>query len=115
VVIGTVAISGCTLNTMYRHRVLDQYSGDQQTGPANTELPTALGVLVVNQFGERLKNVPVNLGASLSGGGSLSSAVVLSDESDSRRLLIPRPDAGQPSSTPACMESRASPSTSSST
>lgn len=80
-VIGTAAISGCTLNTdVSAPGGLIKYSGDQQTGPANTALPTALGVLVVNQFGERLKNIPVNWSIA-SGGGSLSSAVVLSDES----------------------------------
>jgi hypothetical protein len=75
------AVSGCTLNTdVSIPGGLIKYSGDQQTGPANTELPTPLGVLVVNQFGERLKNIPVNWSIA-SGGGSLSSAMTLSDES----------------------------------
>jgi hypothetical protein len=39
-----------------------------------------LGVLVVNQFGERLKNIPVNWSIA-SGRGSLSSAMTLSDDS----------------------------------
>ena len=80
-VIGAAAISGCSLNTdVSVPGGLIKYSGDQQTGPANMELPTPLGVLVVNQFGERLKNIPVNWSIA-SGGGSLSSAMTLSDES----------------------------------
>jgi len=75
------AVNGCTLNTdVSIPGGLIKYSGDQQTGPPNTELPTPLGVLVVNQFGERLKNIPVNWSIA-SGGGSLSSAVTLSDDS----------------------------------
>jgi hypothetical protein len=79
--IGAAAISGCSLNTdVSAPGGLIKYSGDQQTGPANTALPAPLGLLVVNQFGERLKNVPVNWSIA-SGGGSLSSAMTLSDDS----------------------------------
>jgi hypothetical protein len=80
-VVAAAAFGGCSLNTdVSLPGGLVKYSGDQQTGPANTALPTALGVLVVNQFGERLKNVTVNWSIS-SGGGSISSATTLSDDS----------------------------------
>jgi len=81
VIMGGAAISGCTLNTdVSAPGGLIKYSGDQQVAAPNTELPTQLGVLVVNQFGERLKNVTVNWSIA-SGGGSLSSNVELSDDS----------------------------------
>ena len=96
VVIGAAAISGCSLNTdVSAPGGLIKYSGDEQTGPANTELPTPLGVLVVNQFGERLKNVPVNWSIA-SGGGSLTSGMTLSDDSGLASVIYTAgPTAGQ--------------------
>ena len=58
---------------------LIKVSGDDQTAPANTALLTPLTVAVVNQFGQTLQNVTVNWIIS-SGGGSLSSSAMLSDE-----------------------------------
>lgn len=79
-VIGSAAIGGCTLATdVTVPGGLIKVSGDEQTAPANTALPTPLTVAVVNQFGETLQNVTVNWIIS-SGGGSLSSSAMLSDE-----------------------------------
>src|SRR6266513_687201 len=44
-------------------------SGDTQSAAANTQLPVPFTILVVNQFGEMLHNVPVTWQIT-SGGGS---------------------------------------------
>jgi hypothetical protein len=81
VIMGAAAITGCTLNTdVSAPGGLIKYSGDLQIAAPNTALPTQLGVLVVSQFGERLKNIAVSWSIT-SGGGSLSSNLELSDES----------------------------------
>lgn len=75
------ALAGCSLNTdVSGPGGLVKYSGDEQSGPINTELPTPLAVVVVNQFGERIKNATVNW-SIVSGGGTLSSTVTISDDS----------------------------------
>jgi hypothetical protein len=77
----TTVLSGCTLNTDVNGAGgLIKFSGDGQTVAINTALPTQLAVVVVTQFGDRLKNVAVNWSIE-SGGGSLSSASTLSDDS----------------------------------
>jgi Bacterial Ig-like domain (group 1) len=70
----------CTLETdVNGPGGLIKYSGDLQTVTTNTPLAAPLTVLVVTQFGERLKNVTVNWTIE-SGGGSLSAASSLTDE-----------------------------------
>lgn len=96
VIVGAAAVSGCTLNTdVSAPGGLLKYAGDQQVAAPNTALPTDLGVLVVNQFGERLKNITVNWSIA-SGGGSLSSNAVLSDDSGQASVTYTTgPTAGQ--------------------
>jgi hypothetical protein len=73
--------TGCTLDTdVSQPAALIRYAGDSQAAPPNTTLPTSLAVVVVNQNGERLKNITVNWSIT-SGGGSLSASSVLSDDS----------------------------------
>src|SRR5258705_12032714 len=75
------AVGACTLNPdVSAPGALLKYGGDEQTAPANTALPTDMTVLVVNQFGERLKNVTVNW-SIIAGGGTLSSNSTLTDDS----------------------------------
>ena len=72
--------TACTLETdVNGPGGLIKYSGDMQTVATNTPLPAPLTVLVVTQFGERLKNVTVNWTVE-SGGGSLSAPSALTDE-----------------------------------
>jgi hypothetical protein len=74
------AASSCTLNTdVSSPSALIKFSGDQQSAPVNTMLPTPLAIVVISQFGERLKNITVNW-TIVSGGGSLSSNTTLTDE-----------------------------------
>lgn len=54
-------------------------SGDAQTAPINTALPTPLAVLVVNQFGQVIPNVTVNWTVT-SGGGSVSQTPTTTNE-----------------------------------
>jgi hypothetical protein len=73
--------SACTLNTdVTSPGAVIKYSGDDQTAAVNTVLPSPLAVIVVDQFGQRLKNVTVNWTIE-SGGGSLSASTVLTDDS----------------------------------
>ena len=51
-----------------------------QTAPANTQLPVPFTILVVNQFGEMLHNVPVNWSIT-AGGGSLTETSNRTNES----------------------------------
>jgi len=74
------AATGCTLETdVNGPGGLIKYNGDLQTVAPNTQLPTPLTVLVVTQFGDRLKNVTVNWTIE-SGGGTLSASSSLTDE-----------------------------------
>jgi hypothetical protein len=69
-----VAGSGCTLNVEVNDpSVLIKQAGDTQSGPANTALPVAFEVIVLDQFGNSLKNVTVDW-TVLSGGGSVSES-----------------------------------------
>lgn len=78
-VVFTVAISGCSLNTeVDGPSTMFISSGDSQTGPPNTMLPLPLGVTVVNQFGEPLEDVTINWSID-TGGGSLSTNTTQSD------------------------------------
>jgi hypothetical protein len=66
------AASACTLNVDVNDpSVLIKHAGDTQTAAANTALPVAFEVIVLDQFGNSLKNVVVEW-TILSGGGSLS-------------------------------------------
>ena len=79
-VIAGAAASSCTLNTdVSSPSALVKFSGDQQSAPVNTMLPTPLAVIVISQFGERLKNITVSW-TIVSGGGSLSSNTTLTDD-----------------------------------
>ncbi|HKN59277.1 MAG TPA: Ig-like domain-containing protein [Gemmatimonadaceae bacterium] len=72
-VIACAAIGGCTLNTDVSGPAgLVKSSGDLQTAPINTPLPSPFVVIVVDQFGAPLGNVTVNW-RIVSGGGSISS------------------------------------------
>ena len=67
-----VVASGCTLNVDVNDpSVLVKHAGDTQSGPTNTALPVAFEVIVLDQFGNSLKNVTVDW-TVLSGGGSVS-------------------------------------------
>lgn len=79
-VIVVVALANCSLNTdVSSPAAVVKVSGDGQTAPTNTTLPTPLSVIVVTQFGERLKNVTVTW-TVISGGGSLNPATSLTDD-----------------------------------
>ena len=78
-VIAMVALSSCSLNTdLSSPAAVVKVSGDGQSAPTNTALPTPLSVIVVTQFGEALKNVTVTW-TVISGGGSLNPATSLTD------------------------------------
>lgn len=67
-----VVAGACTLNVDVNDpSVLIKHAGDSQTGPANTALPVAFEVIVLDQFGNSLKNVTVDW-IVLAGGGSVS-------------------------------------------
>ena len=73
-------ISSCTLNTdISGPAAVIKFSGDAQSAPVNTTLPTPLAVIVVTQFGERLPNIPVAWTIK-SGGGTLSATTTLTDD-----------------------------------
>jgi hypothetical protein len=64
--------AACTLNVdVHNPGVLLKHAGDTQTAAASTALPVAFEVIVLDQFGNSLKNVTVEW-TILSGGGSLS-------------------------------------------
>jgi hypothetical protein len=72
--------SGCTLNTdLSGPAGIVKVSGDGQTAPTNTTLPTPLAVAVFTQFGERLQNITVTWTIS-SGGGMLSATSTQTDD-----------------------------------
>ena len=76
-----VSFAACSLNTdVSGPGALIRYSGDQQSAAVNTPLPSPLQLLVVNQFGERLKNITVSW-SIVNGGGTLSATTSLSDDS----------------------------------
>ena len=76
-----LATGGCTLNTdvSVGPAGLIKAAGDGQTAATSTTLPTPLGVIVVNQFGERLPDVAVSWTIT-TGGGTLSAASTQTDE-----------------------------------
>ena len=72
--VGVIAVvaSACTLNVDVNDpSVLIKHAGDTQTAPANTALPVAFEVIVLDQFGNSLKNVTVDW-IIVAGGGSVS-------------------------------------------
>ena len=75
------ATEGCSLNVdVSGPGALIALSGNGQTAAVNTALSAPLEALVVNQFGATIKGATVNWFIE-SGGGSLSSATVLSNDS----------------------------------
>lgn len=75
-----VAVSACSLSTdLSGPAAIVQVSGDQQTAPTNTPLAAPLAVIVVTQFGERLRNVTVTW-SIVSGGGTLSATSTQTDD-----------------------------------
>ena len=67
-----IATTSCTLNVDVNNpAVLIKHAGDTQSGAANTARPVAFEVIVLDQFGNSLKNVVVDW-TILAGGGSLS-------------------------------------------
>lgn len=78
--IALVAATGCSLNTdVMGPAVLVKFSGDGQSAATNTPFPTALSVVVANQFGQPLPGETVNW-RIVSGGGTLSASAVQSDD-----------------------------------
>jgi Bacterial Ig-like domain (group 1) len=76
-----VGLSGCSLNTdVSGPSGIVKVTGDGQTAPINTVLPTALEVIIFDQFGEPLQNVTVTWSVVAPGGGSLNPATSLTDE-----------------------------------
>ena len=72
-------VSGCTLNTDVSGPAgIVKVSGDQQTAPTNTTLPTPLAVAVFTQFGERLQNITVTWTIT-TGGGTVSATSTQTD------------------------------------
>jgi hypothetical protein len=81
------AMNGCTLNTdTSAPGALIIQNGDTQSAAPNTPLPVPLAVLVVTQFGEPIKNATVTW-SIVSGGGSLSSALTVSDDAGSASVI----------------------------
>jgi hypothetical protein len=79
-ILGFVVAGACTLDTDNTLPAgIAKTAGDLQTAPANTVLPTALELVVVNQFGEPLKNITVNWTIT-SGGGSISGTPTLTTD-----------------------------------
>jgi len=75
-----VGVSGCTLNTdVSGPAAIIKVTGDLQSAPTNTTLPTPLAVIVTTQFGERLQNVTVTWTIA-SGGGTLSATSTQTDD-----------------------------------
>lgn len=73
-------VSGCTLNTdLSGPAGFAKYSGDLQSAPPSTTLPTQLAVIVFTQFGETLPNVTVTWTIT-AGGGALSAASTLTND-----------------------------------
>jgi hypothetical protein len=67
-----VVAGACTLNVDVNDpSVLIKHAGDSQTGPANTTLPVAFEVIVLDQFGNSLRGVTVDW-IVVAGGGSVS-------------------------------------------
>jgi len=80
-VAASVLFAACSLDTdVSDPSAMIRYQGDAQTVAPSTPLPTDLGTIVVNQFGERLKNVNVNW-SIVSGGGALGGTSSVTDES----------------------------------
>jgi hypothetical protein len=80
--IGMVALSSCSLNTdVSGPSTVVKVSGDNQSEPINTALPTPLSVIVVTQFGEPVKNVTVTWSETSGSavGGTLSATTTLTD------------------------------------
>ena len=77
----SVLLGGCSLDTdVSDPSAMIRYQGDNQTVAPSTPLPTDLATIVVNQFGERIKNVTVNW-SIVSGGGTLGATSSITDDS----------------------------------
>ena len=80
-VAASVLFAACSLDTdVSDPSAMIRYQGEGQTVAPSTTLPTDLGTIVVNQFGERLKNVNVNW-SIVSGGGTLAGTASVTDDS----------------------------------
>ena len=82
VVLALIGAGGCTLNTdvsVGPAGLIKVPDGDGQTAATLTALPIPLSVIVVNQFGERLRTTTVTW-TIMSGGGTLSAPTTLTDE-----------------------------------
>jgi ABC-type glycerol-3-phosphate transport system substrate-binding protein len=86
--IATAAVlSGCSLTPdISGPSTIIKTSGDQQTAPVNTVLPTAFVVTVVDQFGQTISGVTVTW-AIVSGGGSLSVTNTVTDGSGNASVI----------------------------
>jgi len=74
-----VTFAACTLTTdSSEPSTMVKSRGDGQTAAVNTLLPVPLEVVVVNQFGEPLKDVTVNWTIT-SGGGLISGTPTVTD------------------------------------
>src|SRR2546423_3631117 len=81
VVIATVALHGCTLNTDLSHpATIAIVSGDAQTAAVNTALPDSLTVIGVGAFFEPIPDATVTWTIVAPGGGSLSSVTSQTDQ-----------------------------------
>jgi hypothetical protein len=79
-IVCTLVMSACSLTTDNEGpSTMAVISGDAQTAPPNTALAEPLVVVVVNQFGEPLKDITINW-AIVSGGGALSGSSSVSDD-----------------------------------
>jgi hypothetical protein len=80
-VIATVALSGCTLNTdLSGPATIAIVSGDTQTTPVNTALPDSLTVVVVGSFFEPIPGETVTWTIVAPGGGSLNPVTSQTDQ-----------------------------------
>ena len=82
VVLALIGAGGCTLNTdvsVGPAGLIKVPDSDGQTAPTSTALPRPLSVIVVNQFGERLRDATVTWTIT-SGGGTLSATSTQTDE-----------------------------------
>jgi len=74
-----LVLGGCKLTSdAPRPSILGIVSGDSQTAPAGTDFPSALGVIVLNQYDGPVQDITVTW-AITAGGGSLSATSTMTD------------------------------------
>ena len=80
-IVAFAVMAGCTLATdVNKPGAIVRYSGEGQSAPINTPLASPLQLIVVNQFGEPLRNVNVNW-SIVAGAGTLSANTTQTNES----------------------------------